>query len=354
MPDIRRASALPHGNTPPLSVAEAAESIEHKLSKGRSDLFEPIPVGFDGIDRCLNGGLHGGDLALLGGAQNVGKTAAMLQMAKSVAMNKGLAIVVCYEHTETELWERLLIQSSFVDNPGDHVTANKLREAYIDVVSLRERIAEEDDRFKHMNKVVSRLPNGAVAWGRLNELDERIWLIRGNALTTDDKALEAYVVLANSYHFDKIVLFVDYMQRMPTFSLGGRVMTIEERIEHNTRALKNLALKFTSQGGWLSVLAVAAADAESLRSGRVHMENLWGNAIVQYEPDIGLIMNKDERDKDGNVVVRWGVEKNRHGPSDVEFKHIFHGSAYTFSSDGEEVADDESWQSERRTVKDVV
>ena len=80
------------------------------------------------------------------------------------------------------------------------------------------------------------------------------------------------------------------------------------------------------------------------------MENLWGNATMQYEPDAAIILNADEPEN-GVEVVRSAIEKNRRGKSEIEIRHYFWGAAYRFSTKGILVPDDESWQQERLTLK---
>jgi hypothetical protein len=82
------------------------------------------------------------------------------------------------------------------------------------------------------------------------------------------------------------------------------------------------------------------------------MENLWGSSIVQYEPDVGIIMNKEGLGSDGLPIIRIAIEKSRHGPSDLEFRHKYFGSAYTFDRDGTLVSEPESWQAERKMLRE--
>jgi hypothetical protein len=145
---------------------------------------------------------------------------------------------------------------------------------------------------------------------------------------------------------------VDYVQRVPVIDTS-RALQAEERIERVLAGLKGLAMRASANGAVLSVVAVGAADGEGLRRGRVHLENLWGNAIMQYEPDVALIGNRDGWDGAGVPVVRWGVEKNRRGPSNLEFRHRYHGATYRFEPEGTPVVIDESWQAERDKLRDA-
>ena len=68
---------------------------------------------------------------------------------------------------------------------------------------------------------------------------------------------------------------------------------------------------------------------------------------MQYEPDLAIIGNRDGWDEGENPMVRWGMEKNRRGKSNLEFRHRYHGAAYWFEPEGEPVTGNQSWQVER-------
>jgi len=51
-------------------------------------------------------------------------------------------------------------------------------------------------------------------------------------------------------------------------------------------------------------------------------------------------------------IVRWAVEKNRRGRSNLEFRHRYHGAAYWFEPQGRTVEAGESWQPERDELRE--
>jgi hypothetical protein len=101
---------------------------------------------------------------------------------------------------------------------------------------------------------------------------------------------------------------------------------------------------FSGQNDFLALRTVARGVH------RVHLENLWGNATIQYKPDVAWIGNRDSDIGDRTRSVRWAVEKNRRGPSDLEFRHAYYGAAYTFERVGEPILPERSWQSERTAL----
>ena len=347
MPAPERKSDLPIGCMVPLNLEEAALKLEGMLSTGSEDIFKPIPTGFSHYDTVMGGGLHSGDLHIVSGVQNIGKTAKVLQMASFIAAHGVLALVVCYEHNVITLWERLLCQSSYMGHVDGYVTANALQSAYIATVRERDRLIVQGDgrKLRLLDEVIGVLPDGVRAWNRLSERAQNLWLVMGDGLYTTIDALTQYLEIAFQYN-NRVVLIIDYVQQIPVIETERR-LEAEERIERALKEIKALALRYTNAGKVLPVIAVAAVDEEGLRRGRVHVEDLWGNAIMQYEPDVVWVGNRDGKTEEGDSIIRWGIEKNRRGPSDLEFRHIYHGEAYFLDPVGEPVPEEESWQQER-------
>lgn len=350
MPDVPREIATLPGAARPLNLAEVIREFDVRLQNGQLENYRPAPLGFPEIDECLGGGLHAEDLALLGGVQNVGKTIAALQAARNMAVaGEVLPVMVCYEHGPQTLLHRLICLES-VDDPDapspQGVTRAQIENAvlaYYDTVKKgggHERL--------DLQWVIERLPGAERAWYRMRDYLKRLWLVQGDGLDTTVARLQDYVRMAQLMGFPRVVLIVDYAQRVPVRALeAGLDLTELQRIDLVMRGLKGIGLKLG-----VPVLAVAAADAEGLRQQRIHVENLWGPSTVQYEPDVALILNRDRLDgESGQRTVRLAIEKNRSGPSEVEFRHQLHGAYYCLSRHGERVTDEESFQAERVALR---
>jgi hypothetical protein len=177
---------------------------------------------------------------------------------------------------------------------------------------------------------------------------DRLWLVHGDGLETTLDYLHEYVRMAQFMGHTRVMLIVDYAQRIPIRPTVGYMELSEAmRIDLVMRGLKGIAINLG-----IPVLAVAAADAEGLRQQRIHFENLWGPATVQYEPDVALILNRDGLDDViGARTVRLAIEKNRHGPSEVEYRHQLHGAYYRLGEAGERVDAQESYQAERINLR---
>ena len=92
----------------------------------------------------------------------------------------------------------------------------------------------------------------------------------------------------------------------------------EQHIDYGVRSLKAVALR-----GGVPVVAVGVVDEQAIRrQGPVHLEDLWGPVTMTYEPDVGLVLNNEHLEPVGENgrarAVRMAIEKNRHGPSEIE------------------------------------
>lgn len=336
----------------PETLLEAFTDFDKRLRDGRLERYRPAPLGFPLIDQALGGGAQMEDLILIGGMQNVGKTILALQAGKNMADTSDVLVIkVCYEHGPQTLLLRLLCQESIADPDDPHPTGITRDQIQAVVIEHYEKVARGEIRVDptrpfNVDWLADRLPALGRAWQtRMSNYMERLWLVQGDGIHTTVDRLERYVQMAEAKGYRRIVLIVDYAQRVPFHSAGISSVELTEgqRIDLVMRGLKGLALNLQ-----LPVIAVAAADAEGLRRQRIHVENLWGPSTVQYEPDTVIILNRDELDTaTGRKTVRVAIEKNRSGPSEIEFRHQLHGAYYCLSRTGTPVPDEESFQAER-------
>jgi replicative DNA helicase len=347
MPEIPASIRLPNTEAfRPQSLWETVQAFNQRLRSGNLENYRPAPLGFPQLDACLGGGLRAEDLCLVGGMQNVGKTIFALQVARNLAKGgEVLPIVVCYEHGPETLLHRLICLES-VDDPdapsSGGVTRDMIEKAvltYYDANRTREARQRLD-----MDWLLANVPGVDRAWYRMREYLWRLWLVGGDGLETTLQVLQEYVRMAHNLGFTRVMLIVDYAQRVPLPPrAGGADFSEEQRIDLVMRGLKGIAMKLG-----VPVMAVAAADEAALRRQRVHFEDLWGPATVQYEPDVAIILNRDTRDSTGGERwVRIAIEKNRHGPSEVEFQFRLLGAQYTLDSIGAVVPAKDSLQAQR-------
>lgn len=357
MPKVKSVR-MGHGVPLPVDVIEAGVGVSENIALATPETFVPVGTGLSGIDEYTSGGMRGGDLWLLGGMQNVGKTAAITSIARNMAEQDALAIFVCYEHSPTELLIRLICQEAFRLHGAPVVQAKHFAKAQEEVVRERLRnharaISEGGDAHsvtamgQDFTSTLSRIEHATEAWMSLAQYASNIWLVRGDSIFTTPEELEKYLAIAISHGYKRVVMIIDYLQKIPVFSTDRRMLPVIEGVRYSMVYIHEMVKRATTAGASAAVLSVAAAEMENLRTGRVHFEGLFGDSIITYEPSAALMMNWDIQPDDGYPIIRWGLEKNRNGPTNIEFRHKYYGPAYYFDPQGELVGDDESWQTER-------
>jgi replicative DNA helicase len=126
------------------------------------------------------------------------------------------------------------------------------------------------------------------------------------------------------------VLVVDYLQKVAVIPPCD---SQDERIARVTEDLKDLTLRHR-----MAVIAIASADLDGLRAGRLRLHHLRGSAALAYECDVAVILNHKQdavatehlaydpvRAESFKQLVVFSVEKNRGGPAmvDMEFQKDF-------------------------------
>jgi len=313
---------LPAGLEFPRTLLDVSIEFDTHIKSGKVAGYKPIPTGFEPLDTYLGGGLVPESLMLVGGPPGTGKTVFVLQVARNIAAAKGdnktAACVVCFEHSEVYLYHRLLCMESVVDGNNAGLTMDDIR-----CVAVRNEVSEPG-----LESLLETFPAAKDAWSRIVQYWERLYLNKGHPVKSTLNVLDTYLTKLRN-HYSTVVLFVDYLQKVPVLSAGIE-LTPERQIRTVTEGLKNLAL---AHG--VPIVAVAAADAEGLKGERVRFEDLWGDSSVNYEPDVALMLNPARQDDEakGRDVI-FSIEKNRLGQTNVEFGYHLHGQHFAFEHSG--------------------
>ena len=310
---------LPTGVSLPQTLLEVSNQFDARIRAGNLAGYKPIPTGFHPLDEVLGGGLHAGALTLIAGPQGVGKTIFVVQAARNIAAG-GLATacVVCFEHSPNYLYHRILCMES-IDPRAHHpqgVTMEDIRRAVIE--------SAEEGSFSSLYAILKKLPKAREGWERLVTYWERLLIAKGHPFKTTLAVLDTYLEKLREQH-EEVVLFVDYLQKMPLF--GQPDVPDEKKIAIVTEGLKNLALAHE-----VPIVAVSALDVEGLRTEKPGVQDLWGGPTIKYEPDVAILLRPT-----GQAQVTFSVGKNRMGPQYVEFEHRLHGPYYCFNPQGSTV-----------------
>lgn len=310
---------LPAGLEFPRTLLDVSIEFDTHIKSGKVAGYKPIPTGFEPLDTYLGGGLVPESLMLVGGPPGTGKTIFVLQAARNIAAmakdNRTAACVVCFEHGEVYLYHRLLCMESVFGESASGLTMDDIRRAAL----------KNNGEETGLESLLEMSDVAKDAWLRITQYWERLFLIKGHPVKTTLNVLDTYLARLRS-QYAKVVLFVDYLQKVPVFSPGMEI-TPERQIRTVTEGLKNLALAYN-----VPIVAVAAADAEGLKGERVRFEDLWGGSSVNYEPDVAVMLNRVllERQSRDNEV-EFSIEKNRLGPTMVDFRCRLLGQHFAFT-----------------------
>lgn len=307
------------------------EADEHLRSHTATDA-RTIPTGFAILDEVLGGGLHAGDIAMLGGAPGVGKTIVALQWARNIAKAGGTAIFICYEHEPFTLMLRLLALEA--GNAGEDRQL---------VRTMTEAFSSGAVRDMGLEEIASGTPHGTAALEALRSYADRMVIVQASGSHTTLDRLEA-VIAEHNDPSTTCVAFVDYLQKIP---IQPEPSTEAEKVTRTVEAVKDLALTHH-----LPMVLLSAVDAEGMRANRLRMFHLRGSSAVAFESDLVIMMNSKEkavskvhlsydapRARRFNDWVVFSIEKNRGGPNliDVEFRKDF--AHFRFDPDGGIVAE---------------
>jgi replicative DNA helicase len=348
---------MPGGARLPETLAEQVQGFDKYLYDLPTALFRPIPLPLENLNRAFSGGLHPQDLTLIVGRQNVGKTILVNQIARHIAVwatenNVPIAPFVCiYEHDEWTMYARLLCLESWHVSPE-----NPLR--YADVIAAIEQVKGDDPLERAVfSRLFDVLPPAALqAQLAISRYAGKLVLYHGSRVyTTVDVIREMLTYYLTTYGLHLIPI-VDYWQAMPpsTRLLGKDIEAPDVVRAANLGSLKDLA------NDWrVPVLAVAAVEKNALvRPGPVHLEDVLGPEVSNYTPDCAIILNRDtvtaasSGDGSGREhTLRVSVEKNRHGPSELEWRHALLGGSFCIHAQGTDVPVAESFQAGRVRLK---
>lgn len=269
-------------------TSESNRSGPTHIREGVSNLLERIERQMDGekigtgvttgspqLDELI-GGLVDEDLIVLGARPSMGKTAAMLNLARDGCKAGQPALIFSLEMKQVALTQRLIS-----------------REARINGMDLRTGVIRSDDW--------SRLSEGAESLGKAD-----IWIDDTSGLTLQEIRSRARTFVATH---GKCTIYVDYLQHV-----GRRDGEDEKSHASNvSRGLKGLARELKCPVVALSQLN---RSLESRANKRPIMSDLRESGSIEQDADVIIFLYRDEvynpETKDPGVA-EWIVAKQRDG-----------------------------------------
>jgi replicative DNA helicase len=318
------------------SVAQVMSDVDREFAAGDASRLRALATGFQPLDEVLNGGLRPGELLVVGGPTGVGKTIFGLQVARNVVLRdpEAAAMVVCYEHDRAHLLSRLLcLESAECGDADSALTLRRLAQ-----------MAVEDSSASGLLARLRASPRHAAAVAALDGYGERLLLVKASGATSTLEQVAQWAQELETMS-SRALLVVDYLQKIPVRE--SELQPETEVTTHLMQGLKDLAM---STG--LRMLAIAASDREGLKAKRMRLADLRGSSALQYEADVGLVLNnKYDIVSREHLVYNIGsaeamrgwvvmsVEKNRAGRTAVDMEHLLDAPHFRLVSKGEYVRD---------------
>ena len=301
----------------PITARETLSALD-SVSPEQAMRRWPLPTGFLPLDEVIGGGLRSGELVVLGGPSGVGKTIFSLQVARNVAASDSgaHALYICYEHEPEHLISRLICLESAMLMPFDQaLTLKRLDDAAIGASSGVGPIAALQS-----NRRYSAVVNSLAAYS------DRLHMARPGRTSATLGIVERWTERLTSEVDGPVLVVVDYLQKV---TMDERIESEDDRMTEVIQGLKDMALNTGAR-----VLAIAAADRTGLKSPRMRLSDLRGSSAVQYEADIGLVVNNKHAiisrehllndPVKGEQMRGWlvlSVEKNRAGMAAVDMEY---------------------------------
>ena len=316
-----------HRQTRATNLGDLLDQLDASLRAGDTTDLQAVSTGFKVFDETVGGGLHAGDLILLGGPPGVGKTIAALQMARHVAVSGGTALFICYEHEESVLATRLLALES-AELGGSEQSAARISALMLQGAQGKHGLAD----------TLATDPVVGDALERLRDYADRLTLVRASGAHTGLMEIEGLI-----HHHREAgatpVVFVDYLQKVP---VRPEPDTESEKVTKTVEALKDLALRHH-----VPIVTISAVDTAGMEARRLRLHHLRGSSAVAFEADVVVMLNDKAKavskvhlayDTVGARRFRewvvFSIEKNRGGPNlvDLEFQKDF--THFRFDPDG--------------------
>jgi replicative DNA helicase len=304
--------------TGPATLRQVMARVEKQVATGDVGHLRPIATGFRPLDDVLNGGLRPGELMIVGGRQGVGKTIFALQVARNAVCDDegAAALYVCYEHDRSHLLSRLLCLESAEQGCRTPLTLKRLDDLALGPGDGRGLLTR-----------LRQTPGYRPVVEAVETYADRLVLVKASGDHSTLARIREWADEAAARGQERLLIIVDYLQKVPVDTRSLQPET--EVTTYLTQGLKNLAMETGVQ-----VIAIAASDRPGLKSNRVRFSDLRGSSALQYEADVGIMLNNKHDVMSRTQLIAnltkaeatrgWlvmSVEKNRAGRNVVDMEY---------------------------------
>lgn len=262
--------------------------IEEAMKNKAEGKVLRVPTGFYTLDHLTYGGFNAGNLVILAARPSVGKTAIMLQMARTAAYAGKTVNLFNLEMTNTELAQRFLFSTG---------------------------------------KITPRqVARGEVVWQDFESASQQyashpIYL--NDSSTTDDEIISRITLNSQAGRCD--IAFIDYLGLI---HMNSRLQ-LRDAIAEVTKRLKNVA-----KACRIPIVLLCQLNRASASEKRPpQMFDLRDSGSIEQDADIILMLERSEVDEMG--VDMW-VRKNRQGRAgDIKVELVANDTYTAFADKGD-------------------
>ena len=257
-----------------------ADDVGKRIEMAAIGKSPSIVSGIGRLDAALCGGWEAGQLIILAARPSVGKTALMLQFARTAAEHNTPAMIFSIEMTEMQLGRRLMLSTGLV---------------------TREELAT----------------GSGIDWERFNEASSLVssWPIIINAASTQSAEIVSKITTACAQNRCGIA-FIDYLGLIKG---GGNLkeMTNAQRIGEITKSLKIAAKRCN-----IPIVLLCQLNREKdKRAGREpQLTDLRDSGDIEQDADVVLMLDQEKKivpDEYGGAgerdILKLWVRKMREG-----------------------------------------
>lgn len=316
----------------PATLQQVMQNVDEQVAAGDVRHLRPVTTGFRPLDEVLNGGMRPGELMIVGGRQGVGKTIFALQVARNAVCHdeEATALYICYEHSRAHLLSRLLCLESAEQSCRVPLTLKRLDKMALSSADGRGLLA-----------ILCETPGYSPVVESIRSYAERLLLVKASGDSSTLAQIRAWIEKAAVRADQRILVIVDYLQKVPVNTANLQPET--EVTTHLAQGLKSLAMEMG-----VRVIAVAASDRSGLKSNRVRFSDLRGSSALQYEADVGLMLNNKHDIMSRQQLIAnlsaaektrgWlviSVEKNRAGRNILDMEHALQAAQFHLTPVGD-------------------
>lgn len=243
----------------------------------QTDKYRPMQTGMQSFDKLLGGGIMRQSLVVLSAAPGAGKTALASQMFEQFAANGNPVLFLNLEMSAEYLLARSLSRRLYLK--GYHMTATDVLQGYRWSDDQRAHVLDAAEEYKReIAPYLTYNPHGDTS-----------------DITRIRTTLERCAAEAKSNGMPAPVVVLDYLHLLTASRLDA-----QEVVKAGIAMLKEYAIKHDT-----FVLAIAANNRESNKSGTISQSSARDSSAIEYTADIQLSLNykalEDGEAKPGTV-----------------------------------------------------